>query len=147
MPDVSPKRHQLPALSSVLHSGGGLLRRIPLTAATLAAVVMAIPLALIVCDRASNVATLWFCFTAFGGSVALGVLLSGSAIGVAIGLLSAVPGGWGVQDTSMAGTYVLLGVALGPAVVAIVLFRFVYYLAPFALSLRSYYRLTRRPSP
>jgi uncharacterized protein (TIRG00374 family) len=54
-----------------------------------------------------------------------------------------LPGGMGVQDGSMAGVYALLGVPFGPALLAAVLFRVIYYLIPFAFGLAVYGRLLR----
>jgi uncharacterized membrane protein YbhN (UPF0104 family) len=46
----------------------------------------------------------------------------------------------------MAGVYALLGVPFGPALLAAVLFRIVYYIVPFALGLAVYGRLMRTVS-
>ena len=54
---------------------------------------------------------LWSCFDAFGNVPNLGVLLSGSGIGLSAGNVSMVPGGLGVQETSMAGIYALSGMS------------------------------------
>jgi glycosyltransferase 2 family protein len=91
-------------------------------------------------------AAVWFCFAALGIRLPAGVLLSGFFIGIAAGALSMLPGGMGVQDGSMAGVYALLGVPFGPALLAAVLFRVVYYLVPFALGLAVYGRLIRTKS-
>jgi uncharacterized protein (TIRG00374 family) len=100
-------------------------------------------LALVVADWAFSVATLGFCFGALGDPVGAGVLLTGFSIGIVVGLLSMVPGGLGVQEGSMAAVYALLGVPFEQAVVAAVLFRAVYYLTPFLVSLGFYRRLMR----
>ena len=65
------------------------------------------------------------------------------AVGVALGVMSMVPGGLGVQEGSMAGTYHLLGVPLEEAVLVSVLFRLVYYVIPFLVSLAFYRRIMR----
>ena len=54
-----------------------------------------------------------------------------------------LPGGMGVQEGSMVGIYVLLGVDYERAVLASVLFRAIYYLVPFAASLLLYARILR----
>jgi glycosyltransferase 2 family protein len=102
------------------------------------------PLVLVVADWASAVTALWFCFEALGSPVGPGVLLTGFSIGVVAGLLSMIPGGLGVQEGSMAAVYALLGVPFGQAVLVAILFRAVYYLAPFLASLGFYWRLMRR---
>ena len=92
-------------------------------------------------DWSASAAALWACFLALGRPLGVGVLIAGFAIGVVAGLVSMVPGGIGVQDGSMAAVYALLGVPLGVAVLAAVLFRLVYYVVPFLVSLAFYRRL------
>ena len=103
-------------------------------------------LAAIIGDWLFCTATVWFCFAALGIRLHAGVLLSGFFIGIAAGALSMLPGGMGVQDSSMAGVYALLGVSFGPALLAAVLFRVTYYLIPFAFGLAVYGRLIRTVS-
>jgi uncharacterized protein (TIRG00374 family) len=95
-------------------------------------------------DWSSSMASLWFCFDALGDPVKVGVLITGFAIGVTAGVLSMVPGGLGVQEGSMSGVYALLGVPLHQAVLAAILFRVVYYLVPYLVSLGFYWRLLRQ---
>ena len=104
-------------------------------------------LGLVVTDWISSVITLGFCFRALGTFLTPGVLVTGFAIGVVAGLASMVPGGLGVQDGSMTGIYVLLGVSLEHAVLASVLFRVVYYFIPFLTSLGFYWRLLHGTNP
>ena len=87
-------------------------------------------MALVLPDRIARVAVAWVCFQALGGDAGLGVITTGFAVGVAVGVMSMVPGGLGVQEGSMAGTYHLLGVPLEEAVLAAMLFRAVYYWRP-----------------
>lgn len=101
-------------------------------------------IALVMSDWTASLFTLGFCFSALGKTLTLGELVTGFAIGVTAGLVSMVPGGIGVQDTSMAGIYALLGVPLEIAILAPVLFRIVYYLIPFGVSLVFYWGLVRR---
>jgi uncharacterized protein (TIRG00374 family) len=97
----------------------------------------------VIADWSASMIALGFCFEALGNRLSPGVLVTGFAIGVTAGLASMVPGGLGVQDSSMAGIYALLGVPLEHAVLAAVLFRVVYYFIPFGLSLAFYWRLLR----
>jgi len=69
--------------------------------------------------------------------------LTGFAIGVTAGFLSMLPGGLGVQEGSMAGIFVLLGVEYERAVLAAMLFRVLYYVVPFAASLVLYAHILR----
>ena len=54
-----------------------------------------------------------------------------------------VPGGMGVQEGSMAGVYGLLGVPFEQAVLVSLVFRVVYSVIPFGVSLSLYYRALR----
>ena len=125
--DIGPA---VSAFESTLGRGLTLLRNRPLS--------LGPPLALVLADRICRVAVVWFCFQALGSEVGLGVTVTGFAVGVAAGVMSMVPGGLGVQEGSMAGTYHLLGVPLEEAVLASILFRAVYYMVPFAVSLALY---------
>jgi glycosyltransferase 2 family protein len=98
-------------------------------------------LILVVADWASAVAALGFCFDALGSPIGPLVLLTGFSIGIVVGLVSMIPGGLGAQEGSMGAVYALLGVPLEQAVLAAILFRAVYYLAPFLISLAFYRRL------
>lgn len=107
-------------------------------------VLLLLLIGLTVTDWGSSVAALWFCFDALGDPISLGVLLTGFALGVTAGVLSMVPGGFGIQESSMAGIYALLGIPLQKAVLASILFRVVYYLVPYLVSLVFYWRLLRQ---
>ena len=72
-----------------------------------------------------------------------GVVVTGFAVGVAAGVMSMVPGGLGVQEGSMAGAYHLLGVPLEQGVLVSFLFRLVYYMVPFGVSLLFYPNVLR----
>ena len=72
-----------------------------------------------------------------------GVVVTGFAVGVAAGVMSMVPGGLGVQEGSMAGAYHLLGVPLEQGVLVSFLFRLVYYMFPFGVSLLFYRNVLR----
>ncbi len=102
-----------------------------------------LPVSLIIADRILRVAVIWFCFQALGSDVELGVTVTGFAIGVAAGVMSMVPGGIGVQEGSIVGTYHLLGVPLEEAVLLSILFRAIYYMIPFGISLGFYRKLMR----
>mgnify|MGYP000309522500 CR=1 FL=1 len=104
---------------------------------------LVLPVGLILADRVARVGGIWFCFQALGSDIEFGVTVTGFAIGVAAGVMSMVPGGIGVQEGSIVGTYHLLGVPLEEAVLASILFRAVYYMIPFGISLGFYRRLMR----
>ena len=99
--------------------------------------VMVLTLADFVC----SIAAMGFIFKALGTSVTPGVLVTGYVIGIMAGLLSMVPGGFGIQEASMAGIYALLGVPVEVAILAAILFRFLYYIIPYFCILPFYNRL------
>jgi len=106
-------------------------------------VTMTLLTVLMAADWAFAAVALWFCLDAFGNPPSIGVLLSGFGIGISAGNLSMLPGGIGVQEASMAGTYSLLGISFSQGVLAAILFRVVYDFVPFFASLALYKRLLR----
>ena len=92
-------------------------------------------------DFICSIAAMGMIFKALGTSVTPGVLVTGYVIGIMAGLLSMVPGGFGIQEASMAGIYALLGVPFEVAVLAAILFRVLYYLVPYFCILPFYNRL------
>ena len=67
--------------------------------------------------------------------VAPGLVVIGFAVGICLSLVSLVPGGLGVMESSMTAVFVSLGVPLEPAVVAVLIYRIAYYVLPLLLSL------------
>ncbi len=98
-------------------------------------------LVFIITDWAASIIALRFCFSAFGSSPSIGVLVSGFVIGITAGVLSMIPGGFGIQEGSMSGIYVLFGVPLTQAVLAAILFRLIYYFVPLLVSIAFYWLL------
>jgi hypothetical protein len=92
-------------------------------------------------DFTCSIVALGFCFDALGPPVRAGVLLTGYVIGIMAGLLSMIPGGFGVQEGSMTGVFMLLGMRFEQAVLAVILFRILYYLLPYCLIPLFYNRL------
>jgi glycosyltransferase 2 family protein len=120
-------------LNESMTLGGEAIRNRPI----LLVWIMTLTLADFIC----SIAVMGFIFYALGASVTLGVLVTGYVIGIMAGLLSMVPGGFGIQEASMAGIYALLGVPLEVAVLAAILFRVFYYLVPYFCILPFYNRL------
>ena len=104
---------------------------------------VAIIATLIVVDWAFSAATLWFCFRAFDVTLSVGQLVSGFVSGTVAGQASLLPGGLGMQEASMSGIFVLFGFAFEKAVLASVLYRVVYSMVPYVISL-GFYRLALR---
>lgn len=94
-------------------------------------------------DWFASVGVVWLCFDALGEPVRLGVILTGYVIGVMAGVLSMMPGGFGIQEGSMAGVFVLLGAPFQQALLASILFRGIFFLLPYGASLAFYGRLLR----
>jgi uncharacterized protein (TIRG00374 family) len=123
-------------LDEALTRGTGAIRRKPVQLVWI--------FLLVLVDFSCSIAAMGFCLNALGPAVRTGVLVSGYVIGIMAGLLSMVPGGFGVQEGSMAGIYVLLGVGFEQAFLATILFRFIYYLIPYFLILVIYRSLIRK---
>jgi uncharacterized protein (TIRG00374 family) len=105
--------------------------------------VLGVPLLFVILDWTTSVMALGACFEALRTPLHPGVLVTGFAIGVTAGFVSMLPGGMGVQEGTMAGAFVLLGVGYEHAVLAAILFRVLYYVVPFAVSLILYAHLLR----
>lgn len=94
-------------------------------------------------DWLASVFTMGFCFLAVGAALNPGTLLAGFIVGLTLGAISMIPGGLGIQDGSMVGIYHILGVALQQAILAVIMFRIVFYFLPYFISLISYLRLSK----
>ncbi|MGE3856214.1 MAG: YbhN family protein [Dehalococcoidia bacterium] len=101
------------------------------------------PVLLTVIDWIAVLAAFWLCLEAVGQPVGVRVLIAGFAIGMNVGVVSLIPGGIGVQEGSQAGVLALFGVPFGPALLASVLFRLIYFWVPFFVSLPLYYIVLR----
>jgi uncharacterized protein (TIRG00374 family) len=101
-------------------------------------------LGLIVVDWTASVVALWFSFRAFGLTLTAGEVVTGFVIGIVAGVASLIPAGLGVQEGSMAGVFALLGVSFERAVLASILFRVLFYVIPYLISLGFYTLLMRR---
>jgi uncharacterized protein (TIRG00374 family) len=82
--------------------------------------------------------TLYFCFLAIHFFIRPEVLVVGFAVGLFASILSLIPGGLGVMEGSMAAVYYSLTVPLEEAIVAVILYRLIYYVFPFLTSLLLY---------
>ena len=132
------RRDLAPAIAgfeSTLERGLSVVRQRPLR--------LLAPSLLIVADRLGRLLVLWLCLQALGIHSDAAVVITGFAIGMAVGVMSMVPGGVGVQEGTIAGTYHLLGMPLEEAVVVSVLFRVVFQLMPLAFGLAIFWRALR----
>jgi uncharacterized protein (TIRG00374 family) len=108
---------------------------------------MVLVMVLIVTDWAFSLTTLWFCFRAFDITLSPGQSISGFVIGTVAGVASLFPGGLGIQEASMAGIFALFGISFEKAVLASILYRAVYSIAPYLISLGLYRQILRRKGP
>jgi uncharacterized protein (TIRG00374 family) len=104
---------------------------------------MVLVLVLIVTDWAFSLMALWFCFRAFDITLSPGQAISGFVIGTVAGVASLFPGGLGIQEASMAGIFALFGISFEKAVLASILYRAVYSIAPYLVSLGLYRHILR----
>jgi uncharacterized protein (TIRG00374 family) len=93
---------------------------------------------LVVFDWLFSAAALWVCFRALDLAPSAGQLVSGFVIGTVAGVSSALPGGLGVQEASMTGIFALYGNPVEKAALAAILFRLVYTIIPYLVSLGFY---------
>ena len=129
-------REGIADFESAVQRGFGEVRRRPSALAN--------PSLLVLADRFGRLGALWFCAAALGIDVEPGVLVTGFAIVLTIGVMSMAPGGISVQEGSMAGTYHLLGMSLEEALALSLLFRVVHQLVPSLASV-TLYRVRRAP--
>jgi uncharacterized protein (TIRG00374 family) len=93
---------------------------------------------LVVLDWTFSVTSLWFCFRALDLTPTVGQLVSGFVMGTVAGVSSALPGGLGVQEASMTGIFALFGIPVERAALVAILFRVVYTIMPYLVSLGFY---------
>jgi len=97
-------------------------------------------------DWFASVLVLRYCLLAFGAHVGLTTVITGFVIGIMVGLASLVPGGLVFQEGSMTWVLVLLGVGLGQAILAAILFRGLFFYLPYMFSLLFYRHLLKPAS-
>jgi len=78
--------------------------------------------------------SLWLCFRAVGAGLHLGALIAAFTTSQAATLIPILPGGLGAAEGSIAALMAGFGVDAGTALVAAMLFRLCYYVAPSLLS-------------
>jgi glycosyltransferase 2 family protein len=104
---------------------------------------MIAPVAYIFLDWVFTLLILHAAFLAVHQHVRLSIVVVGFAVGIACSFISLVPGGLGVMEGSMAAIYAGFGVSFEGAVVAVLVFRLVYYILPILVSL-FFFRATFR---
>jgi uncharacterized protein (TIRG00374 family) len=82
--------------------------------------------------------TLYFCFRSVGVVLPLGQLMVGFTVMFLTSTINPVPAGLGISEAALAGVFKLLGVELEQTLVAALLFRFIFFLLPMAVSVALY---------
>jgi uncharacterized protein (TIRG00374 family) len=82
--------------------------------------------------------TLYFCFRAAGIVLPIGLLMVGFTVMFLSSNINPVPAGLGVSESLLAVTFKLLGVNFEATLVAAILFRFVFFILPIAVSTALY---------
>jgi glycosyltransferase 2 family protein len=98
-------------------------------------------------DWCASVIVLSLCFRAFGPPLPPGAVIASFMIGIMAGVISALPGGTGVQEGSITGISMLLGATFEQGILAALLFRVIYYFVPYAISPLFYWRQLYHPGP
>jgi uncharacterized protein (TIRG00374 family) len=93
------------------------------------------PACWILLDWALTMTILWAAFRSVNYPIAPGLVVIGFAVGICLSLVSLVPAGLGVMESSMTAVFVSLSVPLEPAVLAVLIFRVAYYVLPLLMSL------------
>ncbi len=93
------------------------------------------PACWIMLDWLLTVTILWTAFRLVNCPIGPGLVVIGFAVGICLSLVSIIPAGLGIMDTSMTAVFVSLSVPLEPTVVAVLIFRVAYYLVPLLMSL------------
>lgn len=93
---------------------------------------------------AGNAGALWAVFAGLGTRLASDVLLLGFGVQHLVAMIPISPGGIGLVEAGLAGTYTALGVTGGTAVTAVIGYRLVSFWLPVALGLTAYLRVLVR---
>ena len=110
---------------------------------------MVLPALYIALDWFLTIGVLWGCFWCVGERLPFPLATIGFAVGVLTSMVSVVPGGIGIMEGSMTLVFVALGVDRESTVIAVLLFRLIYYGVPFLVSLaffRGMLKVARRQS-
>jgi hypothetical protein len=102
---------------------------------------MVVPTLWIIVDWMFTLLILYGAFVAVQHRIPLTFVVVGFAVGIVLSLVSFVPGGLGVMEGSMAAIFTSLGVPFETAVVAVLIFRFAYYVVPMIVSMFFFRRM------
>lgn len=93
---------------------------------------------------AGNAGALWAVFAGLGAPLAADVLLLGFGMQHLVAMIPISPGGIGLVEAGLAGTYTALGVPGGAAVTGVIGYRLISFWLPVAIGLTTYLRMLVR---
>ena len=96
---------------------------------------MIAPIAFIIADWFLTLGVLWGCFFALGLNVPFALVSVGFAVGILSTLVSITPAGIGIMESAVTTIFVALGQPLEPTIIAVILFRLIFYALPFGMSI------------
>jgi uncharacterized protein (TIRG00374 family) len=96
---------------------------------------MLAPLFYIIVDWFLTILILYTSFLTVRYWIDFAEVIVGFAVGIVLSFASLIPGGLGIMEGSMAAVFSSMGVPFETAVVAVLLFRVIYYLLPLLISL------------
>jgi len=99
------------------------------------------------CDWVSNILILYFAFKAVGVSLGATTLIAGFSFGMLMTIIPILPGGLGAMEAAMTAAFSGMGVPVGQALTASLLFRLFYYLLPALASIFIYWALHASEPP
>lgn len=92
-------------------------------------------------DWIFTILILYLAFLAVGVKIGIGILLAGFALGMATTLIPVLPGGIGAMEIAMATVFSQAGIDWDTALMAALIYRFVYYIIPGIISIFVYWGL------
>ena len=92
-------------------------------------------------DWIFTILILYLAFLAIGIKIQIGVLLAGFAIGMVTTLIPFLPGGLGAMEIAMTTVFSQMGIDWDSALMAALIYRFVYYIIPGIISVFVYWGL------
>ncbi len=98
-------------------------------------------LAYVCLDWVSNILILHFAFKAVGAHMHTSTLIIGFALGQLMTVIPILPGGLGAMEAAMTAAYSGMGIPVGKALAASLIFRFLYYIIPAFGSIFIYWGL------
>ncbi|MCX5786343.1 MAG: lysylphosphatidylglycerol synthase transmembrane domain-containing protein [Elusimicrobia bacterium] len=92
-------------------------------------------------DWVCNILILFFAFKALGVTMGASKLVIGFAFGMIMTVIPILPGGLGAMEAAMTAAYSQMGIEVGHALTASLLFRLFYYIVPSLTSIPIYWGL------